>query len=277
MTRLLSLTSSLIIASALMLSGCSHMHGKAAAKTGASSSSKQAVAGAIASAAQDAANEGNNIDALAFQQKLYNSDPRNPDYILSYAHALRRAGQIDDALLVIRTPAKGPRATEPLMTECSMVLIAAGKYDEALEFAQKALEENDKSPGAHEALALALSGLNKNADAQLQFERALKLWPEDTNKTSIINNLAMSLAAQGKISEARDIMSQATGEALKSATYQNNRALLDTLKDRDIRAEKIEVQSTSEVISLSPQGAKVRNTVTKAPAKTRVKMKPIIE
>jgi Flp pilus assembly protein TadD len=277
----------LIALSMLALSGCDHFHGKTAQAKGDGAASKDKVAGAIASAAADAANEGNTADALAFQQKLYNGDPRNPDYILSYARALRHAGRIDDALLVVRTPAKGPRATEPLMTECAMVLIAGGQYEEALDFAQKALEKDDDSAGAHQALALALSGLNKNADAELQFRRSLELWPEDADKTPIINNLAMSMAAQGKISEARKVMAMATGEALKSATYQNNRAMLDSLKDRDIVGQKLTVQSTAEITSQAPAAgaAKLPNAgarmapVISSPSKVqpRAKMKPIVE
>ena len=247
-------TLALALVSSLALTACAGMPGKASSlKGGNGSDGKSSVAGAIASAAQDAADEGNTTDALAFQQKLYYGDPHNPDYILSYAKALRHAGKINDALLVIRTPAKEKRAGEPLKTEAAMVLISAGQYDEAMEFAQAALEKSDKSPYAHQALALAMSGLNKNAEAQAQFERALDLWPDNEDKTPIINNLAMSLAAQGKITEARNVMSQATGEALKSEVYQNNRAMLDTLKDRDIVVSPITpVKNSTTVTTMAP-------------------------
>lgn len=261
MTRLTPVFLALI--STLALGACAGgLPGKASSARS-KADNKSAVAGVIASAAANAASEGNTTDALVFQQKLYYADPRNPDYILSYARALRRAGKIDDALLVIRTSAGEKRAKEPLKTEAAMVLISAGKYDEAMEFAQGALGKNGKSPAAHQALALAMSGLNKNAEAEEQFRQALRLWPENTDKTPVINNLAMSLAAQGKISEAKAVMSTATGEALKSPIYQNNRAMLDSLKDSVVRSP---IHTGTP-----PTGGKPRAPV--APGR----MKPIIE
>lgn len=255
----------LTLLASLALGACSGgLPGKASSVRG-KGDSKSAVAGVIASAAADAASEGNTTDALAFQQKLYYADPRNPEYILSYARALRRAGKIDDALLVIRTSAGEKRAREPLKTEAAMVLISAGRYDEAMEFAQGALGKDGKSPAAHQALALAMSGLNKHAEAEEQFRQALKLWPENTDKTPVINNLAMSLAAQGKIAEAKNVMSMATGEALKSPIYQNNRAMLDSLKDHAILRAPIQPATTPA------RGGKARPPVIPG------RMKPIIE
>lgn len=233
------------------------MPGSAKAKGVKSGSSVNA---SIAEAAKDAASSGRPKESLMFNEKLYRSDPRNNDYILAYARDLRRAGRIDDALLVVRTPAKNKKATSPILTECAMVLISDGKYDEAMGFAQKALQKDGKSPDAHQALALAMSGMGEHEDAELQFKKALDLWPEKRDRTPIINNLAMSMAAQGKITQARDVMSQATGEALTSETYQTNRALLESLKDRP-QAEKLDPKK--------PIAIDIR--------KTKARMKPIIE
>lgn len=229
----------LVILAGLPLAGCESMKGTADAKASADKSSR--LSAAIADAARDAQGSGRTRESLLFQEKLYHDDPNNQEKILQYAKALRYAGRTDDAILVIRTPAKGARATEPMMTEAAMILISAGEYDEALGFAQRAVEKNPKSVDAHHALALALSGLGKYEDAQLQFQETIQMWPDGRDQTAIINNWAMSLAAQGKVAEARTAMSMATGEALRSQTYQNNRALLEALKDRTpVKAEKLE-------------------------------------
>lgn len=255
----------LACASSLVLAGCP-------AATTSKTSGDSKVSSAIASAAKDAASSGNQKQSLMFTERLYKEDPNNADYIINYARDLRRAGRVEDAKLVIRTPAKGKRANAAMLTEAAMVLISAGEYDEATGFAQKALEKAPKSPDAHHALALAMSGLDEHADAQLQFQKALELWPEGRDQTPILNNLAMSMAAQGKISEARLIMSMATGEALASRTYQNNRALLDTLSDRDIRAEKLPGQNP-DGIKLEKPAEAVKNKAAPKPGK----MQPIVE
>ncbi len=265
-------------AAALLLAGCAGgMPGKATATSGGRSTPKadsQKLASAIASAAQDAAAGGMTQESLMFQEKLYRQDPRNPDNIINYARGLRRAGKLEDAKLVIRTPAKAKRVTAPMLTEAAMVFVSAGEYEEALDFAQKSLEKDGKSPDAHHALALALSGLDKNADAQLQFQKALELWPDTRDTTPVINNLAMSLAAQGKVKEAKNVMALATGEALRSPVYLNNRAMLNTLKDREIAAEKIAppAETVKQVTSVSPNREK-----TKPARKMPGRMKPIVE
>jgi len=191
-----------VMLAALPLAGCEHL--KRTVGTGVSKSEKSALSNAIADAARDARAGGMTRESLMFQEKLYHQDPNNPEKILNYARALRYMGRIDDAILVIRTPSKGPRATEPMMTEAAMILISGGQYDEALGFAQKAVEKNGKSPDAHHALALALSGLGKYEDAQLQFQETIDIWPDGRDPTPVINNLAMSLAAQGKIGDDGD-------------------------------------------------------------------------
>src|SRR5688572_23874262 len=122
---------------AFTLAGCETAGIPGMKTASASTQASSTAAAAVASAARDAAGSGMTRESLMFQEKLYNTDPRNPEYILNYARALRYSGKIDEALLVVRTPAKGTRATEPLMTECAMILISAANYEEALTFAQK--------------------------------------------------------------------------------------------------------------------------------------------
>jgi|GEM_PF-2072220 len=255
--------------SSLALTGCP------AATTG-KSGKESSLSTAIASAAKDAANSGDQQQSLMFTQRLYKQDPNNADYIVNYAKDLRRAGRVEDAKLVIRTPALGKRADAKMLTEAAMVLVSAGEYDEAMSFAQKALEKNGKSPDAHHALALAMSGLEEHAGAQLQFQKALDLWPEGRDQTPILNNLAMSMAAQGKISDAKLIMSMATGEALTSRTYQTNRALLGTLEDKEVKVEKVPIDApdSGDHIKIEKPADSVKN---KQPKAKGGKMEPIVE
>lgn len=217
-----------LVVAAVALSGCQTTGGATSSR---SMSSDDRIAGAMASAARDAATSGLLAESLAINQKLYNDDPNNADRILAYARDLRRAGRIDDAKLVIRTPALGGNASEPMLTECALTLVAEGSYEDAVAFAEKAIAKNAKSPDAHQALALAKSGTGDHAGAESAFAKALALWPQGRDQTAVINNLAMSQAAQGHVAQARATMTMATGEALKSEIYQNNRAFLSSLRD----------------------------------------------
>lgn len=242
----------LALSAVLALSACQATTGQGAR----SGNLDTSLAGAMASAATDAADSGYLRESLMFNERLYRGAPTNAQYILNYARDLRRAGKIEDALLVVRTPALEKNASEPLLTECAKVLIARGDYAEAGEFAARAVKKNGKSPDAHQALALAQSGLGEHAAAQSGFEKALAIWPAGRDRTPVINNLAMSLTAQGKVSEARGIMARATGEALQSEVYQNNRALLGTLEDRAVTSgapsPDIEIEVADEHVVIKP-------------------------
>lgn len=221
-----------LLASVVLLAGCATSAGTSHNKT----ATPTRVADAMASAARDASGSGRLSESLAINQKLYRTDPNNPNYILAYGRDLRRAGKLDDARLVVRTPALSATATAPLLTEAAMVLVTQGNYTEGLDFAEKAVAKQVTSPDAYQAQALALSGLNRHAEAEAAFTKALTLWPQMRDKTAIINNLAMSQVAQGKISDANTTMTLATGQALGNAVYQNNRAFLSSLRDRPVAA-----------------------------------------
>jgi Flp pilus assembly protein TadD len=185
-------------------------------------------------------------------EKLYRGDPRNPDYILAYARDLRRMDRGSEARLVIRTPALQEDSSATLKTEAAMVLVSAGDYAEAKIFAEKAVVQDPASPDALQALALALSGMNKHVEAEEQFSKSLALWPKDRDKTPVINNLAMSQAAQGKVLEANATMALATGEALRSDVYQNNRAMLASLREAPVRLSAETAQPVQEVTMVEP-------------------------
>lgn len=218
------LTLALTCAAALALGAC--------AGTSKSSGNKDAIiSNALASAASDAASSGQLQNSLLFVEKLYNKNPKDPDAITAYARALRRNNRLDDATLVIQAAARDKSAPAELKAEYATLLIAKGNYPEAEQIARAAVTRKGGSPEAQHALALALTGLGKEAEAEEHFRTALLRWPDGADRTPIINNLAMNLAAQGKLKDAKEVMEMATGDALSSDTYRNNRALLSALKD----------------------------------------------
>jgi Flp pilus assembly protein TadD len=286
-----SLSKLLLFSAVFMVSGCGSLGTTAKPLNKAGGT----VTGAMARAADTAAKSGMANESLALNEKLYQRDPRNPDYILAYSRNLRRVGRLDDAILVVRTPANGKKATEPLITECAMVLVAQGQYLQAQKFAEKAVYKNPKSPDAKQALALAFSGLGDHFKAQQYFQDALDLWPEGRDKTPVINNLAMSQAAQGKVLEARSTMALATGEALSSPVYQNNRSFLASLNVADVadveldagvpqspRAPMQPVDDDNPVLvkpAVKPpiEITPMRERITFKHAPVQIKMKPIVD
>lgn len=225
-----------ITTATLSLAACQNMHGTS---PGSFNGGGSRVDRAISSAARDAANAGQLGQSFAFYEKLYRKAPNNEGFAIDYARALRKTGRVDDAKLVVGANARKEKASAPLLTEYAFVLITAGEYENAQIYAKRAVTKASKSAQAHHALALALSGLGKHAEAETQFREALVLWPVNTNQTAVINNLAVCLAAQGKIAQAQETMGMATGEALTNPTYQNNRVLMDNFEHSGIVREPV--------------------------------------
>lgn len=254
-----------LLCSVVVLGGCTTTKSKTA-------DNDMRIAQALSSAADEAASGGMMQQSLSFQERIYKKDPKDPTAIVNYARALRKVGRVDDARLVVQSAAQARRAPIEVLTEYAMVLVASGDFNAALGAAQSATEKSKKSAPAIHALALALAGLGQYEDAQLQFQQALRIWPEDQDKTPIINNLAMCLAAQGKIAEARSVMALASGEALDSAVYQNNRALLQSLDDRGVERAAISPAHGGDALS----GKKQKGKATRA-INPKGKMAPILE
>lgn len=78
----------------------------------------------------------------------------------------------------------------------------AGRFDEALEYALKAIQKNGKNAGAYNLKGVTLNQLKRYAEAAGSFQAGLVLAPDDVN---LQVNLGVALFNSGEAAKARSV------------------------------------------------------------------------
>lgn len=162
----------------------------------------------LTAAADDAVASGKTVEALALYERLYETRPGRKDIALTYAQLLRKTGNPDKALRVL---SRFSGSGDPqIRNELAAAHIAVGNFTTAEALLSGVLA--DPAARAYEADAASLMGIvldarGNHAEAERMFRRALDGWRGDP--TPVMNNLGLSLAAQGRFDEALDVLRKA--------------------------------------------------------------------
>ena len=154
----------------------------------------------IASAAETS---GDDALALSMYAAASKEAPANAQIQLDYADRLARSGQIEPAReLLTRSLAV---ATDPMQIRqgLAMLDVLTGRNEQAVAELDKVLglKPTDVRALVNKAVALDLQG--HHAAAQMLYAQARGAAPEDP---VIANDLALSLALDGKMQEAREVL-----------------------------------------------------------------------
>lgn len=165
--------------------------------------------------------------------------------VIREARSLRGMGRKAEALALLDKAAGAD--TEPaLIAERGLLALEIGQIDKAERLLAKAQDPKAPNWRLQSAYGAALSAAGKQSEAQAQFVKALALAPE---APSVLNNLALSYALEGKQAEAERVLRQAAAHAAEPQAKQNL-ALILGLNGKVEEAAKI-AQST-----LPPETAK---------------------
>jgi Flp pilus assembly protein TadD len=190
----------------------------------------------IQSAMRDAAIETQKgrvvAGALKVSEAAYKAAPNNGELALNYAHDLRLAGLGEQAQMVLRPFAINPKkSNEDILVEYAKVKLQDGDFEGAQIYAQEAMMLNPKSAQAHHVLGIAVDAQGHHQASENHYRNSLNLLVDnDPLRAAIQNNLALSLAAQGKSVEAQSLLSTSKTDApLARGTIQANKAFLNAL------------------------------------------------
>lgn len=192
----------------------------------------------LATTASDAMHAGKTGEALVAYEKLYKRDSRNPDVAVNYAQLLRRSGKADQAVKALEPFAAGKRKDSPrapiamLKNEYAAALIETGKFDLAQPVLETVLNDatlTDFHPDASNLSGIALDAQGQHKEAEKLFRQALDGWKGDP--TSVMNNLALNLASQGKFDEALTTLRRAQVMAPQKTEIARNIQIISELRD----------------------------------------------
>lgn len=139
------------------------------------------------------------------------------------ARRLRQAGAKTKALAALEA-AQGSDTDPALVKERGLLALEMGQLERAERLLRAALILDAASDWrVHSALGATLSASGKQQQAQLEFAKALELAPDHP---SVLNNLALSYALDGKHAEAERLLRRAARVKEADAKTRQNLALL---------------------------------------------------
>jgi Flp pilus assembly protein TadD len=152
---------------------------------------------------------------------------------ITRARALRAKGEKQRALALLEQAASSDTGNKALLAEQGLLALDLGQVQKAEALLRKAIDAKSPDWRLHSGLGAAISAQGRQAEAQVEFGKALALAPDHP---SVLNNLALSYALEGK-HEERLLRRLAQG-APQSRTRQNL-ALLLGLKGKIEEARKV--------------------------------------
>jgi len=178
--------------------------------------------------------------ATAYWGQQYAKQPRNLKAALSYARNLKALGEKQKALAVLQQAGVFHADSKELAGEYGRLALELDQ----IRVAQKLLEAAD-DPSKPDwriisARGTALAKQGKFAEAVPFFERALTL---KHNHPSLLNNLAMAHAMNGRADKAETLLRQATQNGTPSPKVHQNLALVLGLQGKYDESKQVGVRT----------------------------------
>lgn len=154
---------------------------------------------------------------------------------LAEARALRAQNKKAKALAVLESASENDPGNKALLRERGLLAADLGRLGEAKELLRSAVDPANPDWRTHSALGAALAAEGNHTEAQREFAAALEIAPDHP---SILNNLALSYALDGK-DERAEAMLRTAAQRSGNAKTKQNLALLLGLKGRAQEARQV--------------------------------------
>lgn len=212
----------LLLASALVLTGCNQTMGKL---TGASD-------------VTTASTTPTSLEALAKLGEKWQANPKDVNRGLAYANALESVGQKQEALSVYQKLADSDPGNAKLTGLYGRKLAAAGQSEQAIPVLESAEAKGDTDWRVPSALGSLYDQQGLYQKAREEYRKALATDPENF---TVMNNLAMSYALEGNLKEAEAELraADALPRSKSEPRIRQNLALVVGLQGRFDEATKL--------------------------------------
>lgn len=140
---------------------------------------------------------------LAPAAAAHKAEPGNLPAALAYARALRAAGAKAEAMAVLDKAARLKGADRTVTLERGLLALDLGETSKAETLLRHAHDPKAPDWRLHSGLGATLAARGRQQEAQAQFAKALALAPDHP---SVLNNLALSYALDGKADEAEKLL-----------------------------------------------------------------------
>jgi Flp pilus assembly protein TadD len=173
--------------------------------------------------------------------KAFHDNPADTEAGLAFANGLGQLGQNDTQIDVLRQVADQNPKNAAIQAQVGKKFLAVGETQLAAEILQRAVMLNPQDWQSASALGTALDQLRRHAEARTMYQSALAKKP---GEVSIMNNIGMSFALQGKLPEAEKQLREAMAAPGAAAfpRIRQNLALVVGLQGRFEESKQIASQ-----------------------------------
>lgn len=191
----------------------------------------------LSTAAYEAMSEGRTKDALDLYEQRYEKDSKDQVAAVNYAQLLRKVGNPQKAAEVLEPYARNNKVDGLLLNEYAATQIELGQ----LEAAEKTLNTVIDNPDlktfhadAKNLMGVKLASQGRHAEAEATFREAWEGWKGDA--TSVMNNLGLAQANQGKFEDALTTLRRALAMAPQKTEIARNIEIVTKLRDNAPKA-----------------------------------------
>jgi Flp pilus assembly protein TadD len=176
------------------------------------------------------------IGAVAQWSEAYSQKPTDPKTALGYASALKAIGSRDRALDVLTASYKANPSNGEVAAELGRLALDMGRMEIAIQTLQVAEAQGVRDWKTLSAQGTLRAKRGQHAEAQQYFLAALQDKPD---AVSVINNLALSYALDGKANKSEDLLRKAVASGNDDKRVRQNLALVLGLQGKFEEARQV--------------------------------------
>jgi Flp pilus assembly protein TadD len=176
------------------------------------------------------------IGAVAKWSSAYAKDPQDPKVALGYARSLKNIGSRDRALEILVAGYRANPADGELSAELGRLALDMGRMDIATQALKTAEARDVRDWRTLSAQGTLRAKQGSHAEAQQYFLAALQ---EKPDAVSVINNLALSYALDGKAKKSEELLRKAVASGHDDKRVRQNLALVLGLQGKFEEARQV--------------------------------------
>ncbi|GAH89766.1 unnamed protein product, partial [marine sediment metagenome] len=176
------------------------------------------------------------IGAIAQWSAAYAQNPQDPKLVLGYAAALKNIGSRDKALEILMAGYHANQNNGEIAAELGRLALDMDRIDIAQQTLKVAEVQGVKDWKTLSAQGTLRAKQGRHAEAQQYYLAALEAKPD---AVSVINNLALSYALDGKPNKAEELLRKAVAGGTDDKRVRQNLALVLGLEGKFDEARKV--------------------------------------
>ncbi len=183
--------------------------------------------------------QADRLDPLAraaFWAREYSVDATDTDAGVRLAASLRAVGQFNEAAQTAQQVLVVDPNNYDALLETARAFVASGQGFYAIDPAKRAQKINGRDWRPVSLLGVALGKVGREEEAQVAYQQALALSPENP---AVLSNMAMTLAAKGQGAQAEALLRRAAARPDASVQVRQNLTLVLGLEGKFDEAEKL--------------------------------------